>query len=84
MMTGTFSFTSFALEYIFFNNMSRFFLSFFLFFSFFLFLLIYHKTLFDKVTGVGYRIIFVIYETQPAKSINFPIHIKLHVVLVII
>ena len=80
MMTGTFSFTSFALEYIFFNNMSRF----FLFFSFFLFLLIYHKTLFDKVTGVRYRIIFVIYETQPAKSINFLIYIKLHVVLFII
>ena len=49
--------------------------SFFLFFSFFLFLLIYHKTLFDKVTGVGYRIIFVIYVIQPAKSINFLIYI---------
>ena len=60
--------------YIFFNNMSRFFLSFFLSFLFF-FLLIYHKTLFDKVTGVGYRTIFVIYVIQPAKSINFLIYI---------
>ena len=47
--------------------------SFFLFF--FLFLLIYHKTLFDKVTGVGYRTIFVIYVIQPAKSINFLMYI---------
>ena len=76
MMTGTFSFTSFALEYIFFNNMSRFFLSFFLsFLFFFLFLLVYHKTLFDKVIGVGYRTVFVIYVIQPAKSINFVIYI---------
>ena len=49
------------------------FLSFFLFF--FLFLLIHHKTLFDKVTGVGYRTIFVIYVIQLAKSINCLIYI---------
>ena len=75
MITETFNFTSFALEYIFFNKMSRFFLSFLLFFSFFLFLLVYHETLFDKVIGVGYRTIFVIYVIQLAKSINFVIYI---------
>ena len=48
---------------------------FFVIFSF-NFRLIYHKTLFDKVIGLGYRTTFVIYVTQlPAKSINWLIYI---------
>ena len=57
---------------------------FFVIFSF-NFRLMYHKTLFDEVVGLGYRTTFVIYVTQlPAKSINWLMYIYLHVVLVII